>query len=213
MNWIPYGHNAILVRFAGKPGEWAFQKCRALAHALETSSPKRVTEFVPGYTSILVEFELARDEDLSEAAEELMACLHGAITKKLPPGPLKEIPVRYDGPDLERVAEHNKITVAQVIRYHTMPVYKVYLLGFAPGFPYLGELHHRLRTPRLERPRARVGAGSVAIGGEQTGIYTVPTPGGWNIIGRTEVKLFNPEGPGECAFFLRQGDQVRFAAI
>ena len=142
-----------------------------------------------------------------------MALLGKAVRGKAPPGPVKEIPVRYEGVDLGRVAEHNRITVEQVVKYHTAPWYKVYLLGFAPGFPYLGELHHKLVTPRLERPRPRVEAGSVAIGGEQTGIYSVASPGGWNIIGRTEIRIFDPALSNEDSFFLKQGDRVRFTAV
>lgn len=213
MKWIPYGENAILVQFAEKPDEWAHRKCRSLVRALEEAAPPTVGEFVPGYTSLLVEFDLRKEEKLSEAADELMVLLRRAISRKVPPGPIKEIPVFYDGIDLERVARHNKITVEQVIKYHSAPVYKVYLLGFAPGFPYLGELHHKLITPRLERPRPRVEPGSVAVGGHQTGVYTVATPGGWNIIGRTEIQIFDAEQPNEDAFFLKQGDRVRFAPI
>ena len=213
MKWIPYGRNAILVQFAERPDEWAWRKCRAMVHALEQGSGHRVAEFVPGYTSLLVEFDLRRDEPLAEVAEETMTLLRGAARRKVSPGPLHEIPVNYEGPDLERVAAHNGLTVQQVIKYHTAPIYKVYLLGFAPGFPYLGELHHKLRTPRLDRPRSKVPAGSVAIGGEHTGVYTVPSPGGWNIIGRTETKIFDPADGTESAFLLKQGDRVRFRAV
>ena len=213
MKWISYGENAILVRFAEKPGEWAYQKCRNLARALEESAPPSVSEFVPGYTSLLVEFELRNAEELSGAAEELMRVLRKAINRKAPLGPIKEIPVRYEGVDLERVALHNKISTEQVIKYHSGPLYKVYLLGFAPGFPYLGDLHHKLVTPRLEHPRRRVEPGSVGIGGNQTGIYTVPSPGGWNIIGQTDMRIFDPTQQREDAFFLRQGDRVRFVPV
>src|SRR5436309_25603 len=131
------------------------------------------------------------------------------------PGPLKEIPVRYDGPDLARVAQAHGLKIEQVGKLHSAPIYKVYLLGFAPGFPYLGELDKRLHTPRLPSPRTRVPAGSVAIGGEHTGIYPTETPGGWNIIGHTTVKLFDPTAAGsagenEAMFFLKAGDRVKF---
>jgi inhibitor of KinA len=121
--------------------------------------------------------------------------------------------VRYDGSDLERVAQANQLSVAQLCELHAAPVYKVYMLGFAPGFPYLGDLDPRLHTPRLPAPRARVAAGSVAIGGEHTGIYSVETPGGWNIIGRTPVKLFDPAREDEAMFLLRAGDRVKFVPL
>jgi KipI family sensor histidine kinase inhibitor len=96
-------------------------------------------------------------------------------------------------------------------------IYKVYQLGFAPGFPYLGELHHKLCTPRLESPRTHVPAGSVAIGGKHTGIYSVDSPGGWNLIGNTDVKIFDPAKAtpehDEDAFYLKPGDQVQFVSV
>ena len=103
------------------------------------------------------------------------------------------------------------------MKYHTSPTYTVYMIGFSPGFAYLGELHPKLRTPRLASPRLQVPAGSVAIGGEYTGIYPVATPGGWNVIGVTEAKLFDPTradvGAEESAFLLKPGDRVQFYAI
>lgn len=214
MKWRPYGRNGVLVEFAGKPDEWAFHKCRTMVEAVARKPPPQLIEFVPGYTTILLEFDLSEGERLETIAVEMMHFLGGAVRSKAPPGALKTIPVTYDGPDLERVASHNRITVAQLIKYHSEAKYRVYLLGFSPGFPYLGNLHHKLHTPRLENPRLRVPAGSVAIGGKHTGIYTVDSPGGWNIIGRTEVKIFDvakavPPHEDE-AFFLKPGDEVRF---
>jgi KipI family sensor histidine kinase inhibitor len=105
------------------------------------------------------------------------------------------------------------LTTREVGELHSATLYKVYLLGFAPGFPYLGDLDPRLHTPRLAAPRPRVAAGSVAIGGEHTGIYSVDSPGGWNIIGRTTARLFDPARTGEDEremFLLRPGDRVKF---
>jgi inhibitor of KinA len=125
-----------------------------------------------------------------------------------------EIPVCYDAafaPDLEFVATHNRISVNEAIRYHCSAEYLVYFLGFSPGFPYLGELPKLLVTPRLSTPRVKVPAGSVAIGGSQTGIYPVDSPGGWRIIGRTPARLFQPDG--EPPTLLQMGDAVRFRPI
>jgi len=122
-----------------------------------------------------------------------------------------KIPVSYggqDGPDLEDVARHCGLSAARVIDLHTAPLYLVYFLGFSPGFPYLGGLPGELATPRLATPRKRVPAGSVAIGGSQTGIYPMESPGGWRIIGRTSMLLFNAEA--EPPALLRAGDCVRF---
>lgn len=123
------------------------------------------------------------------------------------PGHLHEIPVRYDGPDLARVAEHAGIAIREIIERHTEPEYRVDLIGFAPGFPYLAGLDPALATPRLAQPRLRVEAGSVAIGGSHTGIYPLPGPGGWNVIGFTDTVLFNPS-TAQC--LLAPGDRLRF---
>lgn len=214
MNFYRCGPNALLLHFADKPGDWAFQKCRALVTELEEHPPAGLVDFTPAYTNILLEFDVSASKELEQLGKRLIGQLEAAAKGKLPLGSIKEIPVTYKGPDLERVADFNKISLEQLVKYHTDPIYKVYFLGFSPGFPYLGDLHHRLRTPRLASPRAKVAAGSVAIGGDQTGVYTIDSPGGWNIIGHTKIKLFAPEraraGSEEDAFFLRQGDRVRF---
>ena len=122
------------------------------------------------------------------------------------------IPVCYGGdfgPDLAFVAKHAGLTEAEVIRRHTGRDYRIYMLGFLPGFPYLGGLDPRLFTPRLQNPRTAIPAGSVGIGGEQTGIYPVASPGGWQLIGRTPLDLFDPERPPRYA----AGDCIRFTAI
>ena len=217
MKWHPYGRNAILVEFAEKADDWALHKRCAVTDLLSNKPPPQLLEFVPGFTTVLLEFDLSTGQDLSTLADEVIHLLQSGARKKIPLGPLKEIPVKYGGPDLARVATHNGITPEKVIHFHSTPVYKVQLLGFSPGFPYLGELHHKLHTPRLDSPRLKIFAGSVAIGGRHTGIYTVDSPGGWNIIGHTEIKIFDLEraivGVEEDAFFLQQGDQVKFVPV
>ena len=124
---------------------------------------------------------------------------------------LVEIPVRYGrefGPDLEDVARHTGLTPERVIEMHSEAEYLVYFLGFAPGFSYLGGLPPELATPRLPAPRKRVPAGSVAIGGNQTGVYPIASPGGWRIIGHTNTKLFDPDAAEPV--LLRMGDRLRF---
>jgi len=217
MKWRPYGANAILIEFAAEPDEAAFHRGRALAQALLENPPRQMLEFVPGFTTLLVEFDLDENEALEQAAAATMKSLEQQAPRKAPLGPLKKIPVRYGGPDLERVAQASGLSVARVVELHAAPVYKVALLGFSPGFPYLTGLHPKLCTPRLAAPRPRVAAGSVAIGGAHTGIYSVASPGGWNIVGRTDQILFNPalaeEGAEEAAFLLKPGDQVQFVEI
>ena len=215
MKWIPYGPHGWLLEFASRPGDEAFVRGRTIAGELERHPPPGLVEFVPAFTTVLLEFDPAINPNPD--LPELAARLQKRFGSRLPPAPVKEIPVRYDGPDIERVAAVNGLSVAEVRERHAAPLYKVYMLGFAPGFPYLGELDPRLHTPRLESPRSRVPAGSVAIGGEHTGIYSVASPGGWNIIGHTTAKLFDPEAgttdSESSPFLLRAGDQVRFVPL
>jgi inhibitor of KinA len=135
---------------------------------------------------------------------------------RIEPPPPKEsvIPVCYGGeygPDIAFVAEHNHVGIDDVIRLHSEHSYPIYMLGFSPGFPFLGGLSEKLHTPRLTSPRTRVPAGSVGIANNQTGIYPIASPGGWQLIGRSPVRLFDPERPNP--FLLRAGDTLRFEPI
>ena len=212
MRWIRYGPNAILIHFAERVNDEAFRRGHALATELERRPPSGLVEFVPAFTSLLLEFDVRTVPDVEISVRELIPKLKSALAANLPPAPVKEIPVRYDGEDLDRVAKLHKLTTREVATLHEEPIYKVYMLGFAPGFPYLGELNPRLHTPRLATPRPRVRAGSVAIGGEHTGIYSVDSPGGWNIIGHTTTKLFDPTRREGAIFFLQAGDRVKFVS-
>jgi inhibitor of KinA len=211
VKWIPYGPDAWLLQFAARVGDEAFARGRAIASELERHPPRGMVEFVPSFTTILLEFGPGTID--AAGLSSLAARLRSVAVRSLPPAPVKEIPVVYDGPDLGRVADAHGLTTGQVAELHSAILYKVYLLGFAPGFPYLGDLDPRLHTPRLAAPRPRVAAGSVAIGGEHTGIYSVDSPGGWNIIGRTTARLFDPSCDGEderARFLLKPGDRVKF---
>src|SRR3954470_20675077 len=210
MDWQFYGPDAVLIRFADRPGEPALQRSRALMAELDRKPPTGLLEFVPAFTTLLLEFDPAVSQEIPRAMPELIRQLERAAQHPLSEPKLHEIPVTYDGSDLERVAKTNALTIEQVCSLHSKPVYHVYFLGFAPGFPYLGELDARLHTPRLPSPRPRVLAGSVAIGGEHTGIYSVATAGGWNIIGRTSATLFDPAAGESEMFLLRPGDRIRF---
>ena len=127
-----------------------------------------------------------------------------------------QVPVCYGGelgPDLEEVAHLAGLTPDQVMALHAGPVYRVYLIGFTPGFPFLGGMDPRLACPRLPSPRLRVPAGSVAIAGEQTGVYPVESPGGWRILGRTPLRLFDPAPGARRPFLLAAGDGLRFVPV
>ena len=194
-------------------------RVHALAHALSTRRPGWVIDLVPAYASLAVfvdEAAFAQTEDPLREAEGLLRPMlaEARIERDTPAARCIEIHVRYggdDGPDLQRVAEHAGLTPDDVVRRHAGIEYSVAMLGFAPGFPYLLGLDAQLATPRLATPRTRVPAGSVAIGGSQTGLYPRTSPGGWNLIGRTDAVLFDPRN--EPPALLAPGDRVRFVAI
>jgi|SRR6267378_1667735 len=218
MDWRFYGPDAVLIRFAERPGDDAFQRGRSLVAELERHPPAGLLEFIPAFTTLLLEFDPDAATNLPVLMPELIARLKKVTAHPLPPAAVREIPVTYDGPDLERVAKHHHLKNEEVCRLHSQTIYKVYFLGFAPGFPYLGDLDARLHTPRLASPRPRLSAGSVAIGGEHTGIYPVETPGGWNVIGHTSLTLFDIGRGGEqsddsAMFLLRPGDRVKFVPL
>ena len=167
-------------------------------------------EAVPSYRSLLVHYD-----PLQLSCEEVETFLSEMLQKcaETPPpeSRLVEISTVYGGecgPDIEFVAEHSGLSVKDVIRLHSGATYTVYMLGFTPGFPYLGGLPEAIAAPRLPTPRKSVPAGSVGIAGPQTGIYPSATPGGWRLIGRTPVTLFDPQRSPPAV--LRPGDQVRF---
>jgi len=218
MKWIPYGPGAVMLQFADKLGEKAFLRCQTILAELEQHPPHGLLEVVPAFTRILLEFDRKLVPDALAMIPHLEAQLKAAAKVKLPRTPVKEVSVIYDGPDLERVAELNRLTVPEVCRRHAATTYKVYMLGFSPGFPYLGDLDRRLHTPRLTVPRPRIPEGSVAIGGEHTGIYTIESPGGWNIIGSILEPIYDPSRSSalsgeEAMFLLRPGDRVKFVPV
>src|SRR4051812_27706284 len=209
MQWQFYGSNAVLVQFADDVGEGAFQRGRSIALELEQRPPPGLVEFVPAFTTVLLEFD-QQTSNIAEFMPDLIDRLQEAASRALPPAKLHLIPVVYDGEDLARVAQAHGLSLEEVCVLHSEPIYNVCFLGFAPGFPYLGPLNPRLHTDRLSSPRTRVLAGSVAIGGQHTGIYSVETAAGWNIIGHTSVELFDPAADESEMFFLRAGDRVQF---
>jgi inhibitor of KinA len=169
-----------------------------------------VTNVHPAYASILIDFDplAVRHSDVAGAAARLFV---QAAAASLPEPRTVEIPVSYGGefgPDLEAVAALTGHTPDEVVALHSSAAYLVYFLGFSPGFPYLGGMPESIATPRLDTPRRRVPAGSVAIGGRQTGVYPMSSPGGWRIIGRTPLLLFDPRADPPA--LLRMGDRVRF---
>jgi len=167
-----------------------------------------VLGLIPGMNNLTLTFDPLRTE--AAALEHAAQALWARPLKRQQAGRLVEIPVRYDGPDLADVATHCGLSPDEVVRRHTQADYVVYFIGFQPGFAYLGGLDESLHTPRRAEPRTAVPAGSVGIGGAQTGIYPLVTPGGWQLIGRTALPLFDPRA--EPPTLLAPGDRVRFIA-
>jgi KipI family sensor histidine kinase inhibitor len=200
VNLRPAGERALLIEVEDLA---TVHRLRAAVRALEVPG---VVELVCGYRTLLV----VADPDHAGVLDELAARLPEL---ELPPaeqvvGELVEIPVRYDGEDLPEVARRTGLDAAEVVRRHTAPEYTVAFLGFSPGFPYLVGLDPALAVPRRDTPRTSIPAGSVGLAGDQTGIYPTASPGGWQLIGRTEATLFDP-GRDPPAL-LAPGDRLRF---
>ena len=209
--WLrPCGDAAVLVAWEARLDPALNAHAQALAGLLAARPWAGLGEAVPGYCTLLVHYDPAQ-LTYAEVAEHVRAVLIESAALEAPPGRLVEIPVRYGGeagPDLEAVAEHAGLSPAEVVRAHAGREYRVYLMGFTPGFAYLGELDERIAMPRLAAPRLRVPAGSVGIAGRQTGLYPLESPGGWRVIGRTAVTVFDPAAA--APFLLAPGDRVRF---
>ena len=198
------------VRVAGERGLLVEVEDLATVHrlhaALRELDPPGVVELVPAYRTVLI----VADPGQAEALDDLAARLPGL---ELPPaeavaGETVEIPVRYDGEDLPEVAGLTGLEPEEVVRRHTAPEYTVAFLGFSPGFPYLVGLDPALEVPRRDTPRTSIPAGSVGLAGNQTGVYPTATPGGWQLIGRTEVTLFDPTRDPPA--LLAPGTRLRF---
>lgn len=209
----PLGEAGWTVTLGDRVERATHERVLALAERLATSPPTGVLELVPGYATLTVFFDpaVADADALRLRLGELAAAPALPRETDAPEPPVVVLPTRYDGPDLGEVAERTGLTRDQVIDLHSARVYRVYLLGFAPGFAYLGDLDAALVLPRRREPRPRVPAGSVAIAGAQTGVYPLATPGGWHLLGRTEVRLF--DAAREPPALLHPGDRVRFEPV
>ncbi len=202
----PLGDTALLAELGTRLDTALNTRAIALATALKKR--RDVRQAVAGYAGVTVHFDPEQT-----TPDALGAAIKRLAAKRPPmaePGRLHRIPVVYEGPDLEEVATRLKLSAEKVIELHSRPIYRVFLVGFVPGWAYLGPLPEELELPRRHVPRTLVPAGSVAIAGRQTGIYPLPSPGGWHLIGRTSVKLFLPDRDPPCLF--RAGDRVKFFA-
>jgi KipI family sensor histidine kinase inhibitor len=227
----PLAEDSLLLRFGDGMDAGANARVHAAAHALRSANLAGVVDIAPAYATLLLRFDPRTWQDARPAGElpqeKLSEALRNVLTEAMSPGfgrdgepkadapaSIVEVPVCYGGdhgPDLAEVAAHAQMAPEEVIARHSAGNYTVAMLGFAPGFPYLLGLDPALETPRRADPRTRVPAGSVAIGGAQTGIYPRELPGGWQLIGRTPLVLFDPAREPPC--LLAPGDRVCFRAI
>lgn len=204
------GDSALLVQLGDEIDITINQRVHALAALINLSAPKGVIETVPAYATLLVHYDplILSYEQVKNFLQEKITQIEGNESRKRK---RVEVPVRYGGDygvDLEAVAGHCQLQMTDVIRIHSQKIYTVFMMGFTPGFPYMGKLDDTIVVPRLETPRVRVPAGTVAIAGLQTGIYPIDSPGGWQLIGWTPLQLFDPEA--EMPFLFSPGDEVKF---
>ena len=211
--FLAAGDAALLVEFGDEMSEAANSRVRAFDATLDAAAVPGIIETIPAYRSLLVEYDPLR---VSYAAlQSRLAELAKGIGESSPQQkPIKQVPTIYGGefgPDLADVAAAHDLTPDQVIAIHSGTVYIVYMLGFSPGFAYMGQVPESIAMPRLATPRTRVPAGSVAIATRQTGVYSQSTPGGWRLLGRTNIVLFDPQRDPAC--FFQPGDRVQFVPV
>ena len=207
------GDRSLLVELGDEICPSVNQRVQELFTALDLHPVDGVKELVPSYRSLLVVYD-PLNIFLDDLRRTIGNTYQNLDQSELPEPRTIDIPIVYGGelgPDLESVAQYHHITPQAVIDYHTRPTYRVYMIGFTPGYPYLGEVPDAISTPRRKTPRILVPKGSVGIAKQQTGIYSVDSPGGWQIIGWTPVNLFDPTV--QPPSLLMMGDRVRFQAI
>jgi KipI family sensor histidine kinase inhibitor len=216
---LPVGDSALLIELGSEIDPDVNSRVYIVADQIEAANNPAVVELVPTYRSLLVHYDA-----LVSSYQEMLSFLDESVSsaKDSPAAAARpdviELPVVYggeDGPDLETVAEHAGLSTRGVIEIHSGTDYRVYMLGFAPGFPYLGGLDPRIACPRLKTPRTKVPAGSVGIAESQTGVYPNASPGGWQLIGRTAVKLFDPSiaVANTSPSLITPGSEVRFVPV
>lgn len=208
------GDKGIVVEFGNEISEECNKKVVNLYQVLKREGKPGILSMIPTYRSLLIKYDPLKIsyEDLIKLLEESIA-RGEEFTKEFKPR-VYEIPVAYGGefgPDLEFVAQYNNLTTEEVIEIHSKPLYRIYMVGFTMGFAYLGGMSEKIATPRLENPRTEIKAGSVGIAANQTGIYPLSSPGGWRIIGRTPVKLYDPER--EQPILFEAGNYIKFVPI
>ena len=208
------GDSALVIEFGNEISVDINKKIRKMMDDIKKENIDGIVELVPTYCSLLINYDVLKI-DYNTLVEKLKTFLNNNLeTAEGEEVTLIEIPTLYNdevGPDLSYVAKHNKLSKEEVIKIHTGTDYLVYMLGFMPGFTYLGGMSEKIATPRLESPRLQIYPGSVGIAGKQTGMYPSMSPGGWRIIGRTPLKLYNPDS--DTPVYISSGDYVRYVSI
>ena len=213
MRILTVGDCAVSVEFGQEISLEINHKVMALKMVLEREPIRGIVELIPTYCSLLIQYD-PMELRYGQLREKLYTLVNQLDKVEMPPKQVVEIPVAYGGeygPDLGEVARAHNISEDEVIKLHSEPEYPIYMLGFVAGFPYLGGMNKAIATPRKKSPRLKIEAGSVGIAGEQTGIYSVESPGGWQIIGRTPLKLYdvNRNEP----VLLKAGQYIKFKPI
>ncbi|MDU4959475.1 MAG: 5-oxoprolinase subunit PxpB [Sporomusaceae bacterium] len=217
IRFLQAGDQGLVVEMGSEINSHLNRRIHSLTRALSKQLPSGILEVIPTYRSLLIYFDPLQIGRLA-----LISLVEGLLadetTAQFQPQEaavhVVRIPVCYGGefgPDIDFVAQHNALSRDEVIAIHTSVPYQVYMLGFTPGFPYLGGMSEKIAAPRLESPRLRIPAGSVGIAGSQTGFYPQESPGGWRLIGRTPINGFDAAGPRPFAF--AAGDYLQFTAI
>ncbi|WP_339229779.1 5-oxoprolinase subunit PxpB [Aeribacillus sp. FSL K6-2833] len=209
----PLGDTGIIIQFGTEISEAIYQQIRQYVYRLEQIRIEGIVEWVPAYTTLAV-FYRPNIISYDELSQKLLKIGEKIESMPVPDPIVIEIPTLYGkeaGPDIQFVAETNGLSEEEVVKIHSSSDYLIYMIGFVPGFPYLGGMDKRIAAPRKKTPRSRIPAGSIGIAGEQTGIYPLETPGGWQIIGRTPVKLYDPQKQDPT--LLKAGDYIRFVPI
>lgn len=210
MRIFPLGDSALTIEYGNEISLDLNAKAIGLARHLNEAPFSGLIEAVPAYASVTVFFDPAIT-NFAAVEDELASASNTPEPSGSETTSLIEIPIVVSpetSPDLSRVAEFGGMNVEEALDIFLAQTYRVYMLGFLPGFAYMGEVDERIAAPRLETPRTKVPAGSVGIAGKQTGIYPLESPGGWNIIGRTDLKMFDPNAVQPC--LLKPGEEVRF---
>ena len=219
----PLGDESVVIQLSESISVETQTHIGAIAVYLDNHPISGMVEYIPAYTTIAIFYNavdvLAENHSDGTNAFDIVQREIEKMVSQLPENPetesnVIEIPVCYGGefgPDLEVVARHNNLSEQEVIDTHANGDYMVYMIGFAPGFPFIGGMSEKIATPRKDSPRLQIPAGSVGIAGSQTGVYPIETPGGWQLIGRTPIKLFRPDE--EVPILLKSGDSIRFFPI